>query len=62
MSVVRQFVRMTSNEKFITNSSSSGMRERKSRTSLLVTTCGRIIRLVNLMMPQASKSTRIGMK
>lgn len=46
----------------LTNSSSSGTRERKSRTSLLVTVWGRIIRLENLMMPQASKSTRIGMK
>lgn len=46
----------------LTNSSSSGTCERKSRTSLLVTAWGRIIRLENLMMPQASKSTRIGIK
>lgn len=46
----------------LTISSSSGTRERKSRTSLLVTAWGRIIRLENLMMPQASKSTRMGMK
>lgn len=46
----------------LTNSSSSGMRESKSRTSLFVTAWGRMILLENLMMPHIISKALIGIK
>lgn len=46
----------------LTNSSSSGTRDNKSKTSLFGTVCGLSRRRENLMMPHSIRSTRMGTK
>jgi hypothetical protein len=46
----------------LTNSSSSGTRDKRSSTSLFVTACGRMILLENLMMPHINSKALIGIK
>lgn len=46
----------------LTISSSSGMRDKRSSTSLFVTACGRMIRLENFMTPHIISKTLIGIK